>query len=80
MPTTLERSTFATPIGGTIRVKYDNPTGIAVGASQVITKPDGTTLTGTVQQILPYGSAMLSVIACSKPSGMLILPKGSAVA
>jgi hypothetical protein len=80
MATTLERDSFAAPIGAVIQLKFDNPTGIAAGNTLTVTKPDGTTLAGTVTMLLPYGSAKVRVTACSKPSGMLRLPKGSAVA
>jgi hypothetical protein len=80
MATTLERYSFAKPINSYVRLKVVDPTGIAVGNSLTVTKPDGTTLTGTVNQLLPLGQLVLKVTASSKPSGMLLLPKGSAIA
>jgi hypothetical protein len=80
MATTLSRASFAAPLGHYVRLKFVDPTGIAVANSLTVTKADGTTLSGTVTQLLPFGRAVLKVTACSKPSGMLLLPKGSAVA
>jgi hypothetical protein len=80
MATTLERASFAAPLGGYVNLKFDVPTGIAAGQTLTVTKPDGSTLTGLVKKLLPYGSAQIQVTACSKYSGTQLLPKGSAVA
>lgn len=79
MATTLERASFAHPVGGYINLKFDVATGIIAGQTLTITKPDGTTITGNVMQLLPLGQARLKVTSCSKPSGMNLIPKGSAV-
>jgi hypothetical protein len=76
----LSRASFAAPLQGYIKLKFDNPAGIILGDELTVTKPDGTTLTGLITQLLPFGRATFQVGACSKVSGMLLLPKGSTVA
>ena len=80
MATTLERASFSSPLNGWIKVKFDNATGIAAGNTLTFTKADGAILTGTVQKLLPYGSAYVNVATVNRPSGILLLPKGTAVA
>jgi hypothetical protein len=80
MATTLERASFAAPIGAVMRMKFDNPAGIAAGNTLTITLPDGSTLAGNVTKLLPYGAAKMRVTTCSRLSGLLLIPKGSTVA
>ena len=84
--TSLARAVFAKPLGGWINLKLLDPTGVTVGDTLTVTRPatgaspPGGTLSGTVFKLLPLGIAQIHVTACSRPSGALILPKGSAVA
>jgi hypothetical protein len=80
MATTLERASFGNPISGWIKVKFDNPAGIAAGNTLTFTKADGAILTGTVTRLLSSSSAYVNVLTSNRPSGVLLLPKGTAVA
>ena len=77
--TTLARASFANQPLGRVNLKLASTTGVAVGDSMTVTKPDGSTLTGTVRKFIGSTSLKLGVVSASKPSGLLLLPKGSTV-
>lgn len=79
MATTLERASFGKPNSGWLNVKFDNAAGIAAAQTLTFTRGDGATVVGVVQKLLPYGSAYVSVTSSNRPSGVLLLPKGTAV-
>jgi hypothetical protein len=78
--TALARASFANQAGGRVNLKLVTTAGVAVGDTMTVTKPDGSTLTGVVKKFIGTTSLKLSVTAASKPSGLLLLPKGSTVA
>ena len=78
--TALERASFAAPIGMRVNLTLVSTAGVAVGDTMTVTKPDGSTLTGLVRKFIGSTSLKLAVTGSSKPSGLLLLPKGSTVA
>ena len=78
--TFLERASFANQAGGRVNLKLVSTAGVAVGDTMTVTKPDGSTLTGTVKKFIGSTGVKLGVTVVSKPSGLLLLPKGSTVA
>jgi hypothetical protein len=77
--TTLKRASFANQAGGRINLQLVSLTGVAAGDTMTVTKPDGSTLVGVVKKFIGDNSLKLSVTLVSKPSGLLLLPKGCAV-
>ena len=78
--TFLERASFANQAGGRVNLKLVSITGVAVGDTMTVTKPDGSTLQGVVKKFIGGAGVKLGVTIVNKPSGLLLLPKGSAVA
>jgi hypothetical protein len=78
--TTLERASFANQAGGRVNLTLVTTAGVAVGDTMTVTKPDGSTLTGQVKKFIGSTGLKLGVTSVSKPSGLLLLPKGSTVA
>jgi hypothetical protein len=78
--TALERASFANQAGGRVNLTLATTAGVAVGDTMTVTKPDGSTLTGTVKKFIGSTGLKLGVTSVSKPSGLLLLPKGSTVA
>lgn len=81
MATTLERASFANQLGAHINLKFDNPAGIAAGQTLTVTTPPlngAKAITMFVEKLLPFGSASGMVLSIPV-SGVLLLPKGSAV-
>jgi hypothetical protein len=78
--TTLERASFANQAGGRVNLTLVSTVGVAVGDTMTVTKSDGSTLTGTVKKFIGSTGLKLGVTQVSKPSGLLLLPKGSTVA
>lgn len=82
MATTLERASFGNGLGAKINLKFDVPTGIVPGTALTITTPPlngSKVVTCNVVRLLPYGSAVAEVTSVPT-SGLLVIPKGSAVA
>lgn len=78
--TALKRASFANQAGGRINLQLVSLAGVVAGDTMTVTKPDGSTLTGTVRKFIGDNSLKLAVTVVSKPSGLLLLPKGSTVA
>lgn len=77
--TFLERAAFGNQAGGRVNLTLVTTAGVAVGDTMTITVP-GATLVGTVKKFIGSTGLKLGVTSVSKPSGLLLLPKGSAVA
>lgn len=76
--TTLERASFGNQPIGRINLKLNDMTGVAVGDTMTVTTAQGA-VTGTVTKFI--GSSLkLKVASQNRPSGTLLLPKGSPVA
>jgi hypothetical protein len=80
MATTLERASFANQPGGRVNLTLVSTGIIAVGDTLTVTTPSGATLAGTVRKFIGSTGLKLGVTQVSKPSGLLLLPKGSSVA
>ena len=84
MATTLERAAFANQPGGRVLLTLVSTGTIAVGDTLTVTvgsgQSAGATLAGTVKKFIGANMLKLGVTTVSKPSGLLLLPKGSAVA
>jgi hypothetical protein len=84
MATTLERAAFANQAGGRVVLTLVSTGIIAVGDTLTVTinsgASAGATLAGTVKKFIGANQLKLGVTSVSKPSGLLLLPKGSAVA
>jgi hypothetical protein len=84
MATTLERAAFANQAGGRVLLTLVARGAIAAGDPLTVTvgsgQSAGATLTGTVKKLIGANMLKLGVTAVSKPSGLLLLPKGSGVA
>ena len=78
--TALERAAFGNQAGGRVNLTLVTTAGVAVGDTMTITVPGGATLVGTVKKFIGSTGLKLGVTVVSKPSGLLLLPKGSAVA
>ena len=78
--TFLERASFANQAGGRVNLTLVSTAGVAVGDTMTVTVPGGATLAGTVKKFIGSTGLNLGVTVVSKPSGLLLLPKGSAVA
>jgi hypothetical protein len=77
--TALERASFANQAGGRVNLTLVSTAGVAVGDTMTVTKPDGSTLIGTVKKFIGSTGVKVGVTVVSKPSGLLLLPKGSLV-
>ena len=80
MATTLERASFGNQAGGRVLLTLVSTGVIAVGDTLTVTAPGGYTLAGAVKKFIGANQLKLGVTAVSKPSGLLLLPKGSPVA
>jgi hypothetical protein len=84
MATTLERASFANQAGGRVNLTLVSTAGINVGDTMTVTvgsgQSAGATLTGTVKKFIGSTGIKLGVTVVSKPSGLLLLPKGSPIA
>ena len=78
--TTLSRPSFANQAIGRVNLKLVTTAGVVVGDSMTVTKPDGSSMVGTVTKFIGSTGLKLKVVSVSKPSGLLLLPKGSTVA
>jgi hypothetical protein len=78
--TFLERAAFANQAGGRVNLTLVSTAGVAVGDTMTVTVPNGATLAGTVKKFIGSTGLKLGVTTVSKPSGLLLLPKGSAIA
>ena len=77
--TTLERASFANQMGARVNLTLVSTAGVAVGDTMTVTKLDGSTLVGTVKKFIGSTGLKLGVTVVSKPSGLLLLPKGSSI-
>lgn len=77
--TTLERASFANLKYGRTNLKLVTTAGVAVGDSMTVTTAQGA-ITGTVKKFIGSTSLKLGDVTFNRPSGTLILPKGSPVA
>ena len=77
--TFLERAAFGNQAGGRVNLTLVTTAGVAVGDTMTVTVPSGATLAGTVKKFIGSTGLKLGVTVVSKPSGLLILPKGSAI-
>jgi hypothetical protein len=77
--TALERASFANQAGGRVNLTLVSTAGVAVGDTMTVTKPDGSTLIGVVRKFIGSTGVKVGVTVVSKPSGLLLLPKGSLV-
>ena len=64
---------------GRINLNLNDLTGVAVGDSMTVTTAQGA-VTGTVLKFIGSTSVKLKVVSQNRPSGTLLLPKGSPVA
>jgi hypothetical protein len=76
--TTLERASFGNQPLGRINLKLVTTAGVAVGDTMTVTTAQGA-ITGTVTKFIGSTSLKLKVASQTRPSGTLILPKGSPV-
>ena len=77
--TTLERASFSNQPLGKVNLKLVDLTGVAVGDSMSVTTAQGA-VTGTVLKFIGGAGIKLKVASMTRPSGTLVLPKGSPVA
>ena len=77
--TFLERAAFGNQAGGRVNLTLVTTAGVAVGDTMTITVPGGATLAGTVKKFIGSTGLKLGVTVVSKPSGLLLLPKGSSI-
>jgi hypothetical protein len=78
--TFLERASFGNQAGGRVNLTLVSTAGVVVGDTMTVTVLGGATLAGTVKKFIGSTGLKLGVTTVSKPSGLLLLPKGSAVA
>jgi hypothetical protein len=78
--TALECASFANQAGGRVNLTLVSTAGVAVGDTMTVTTPSGATLAGTVKKFIGSTGLKLGVTVVSKPSGLLLLPKGSTIA
>ena len=78
--TTLARASFGNQAIGRVNLKLVTTAGVVIGDTMTVTNPDGSTLTGTVKKFIGSTGLKLGVVSCSKPSGLLLLRAGAAVA
>ena len=77
--TTLERASFSNQPGGKANLKLNDLTGVAVGDTMTVTTAQGA-VTGTVLKFIGGAGLKWKVTSMNRPSGTLVLPKGSPVA
>ena len=77
--TTLARASFSNPPLAKVNLKLVTTAGVAVGDSMTVTTNNGA-VTGTVLKFIGSTSVKLKVASQGRPSGTLLLPKGSPVA
>ena len=77
--TTLERASFSNQPGGKANLKLVDLTGVAVGDTMTVTTANGA-VTGTVLKFIGGAGLKWKVSSMNRPSGTLVLPKGSPVA
>jgi hypothetical protein len=77
--TTLERASFGNQPLGRINLKLVTTAGVAVGDTMTVTTANGA-ITGTVTKFIGSTGLKLKVVSQTRPSGTLLLPKGSTVA
>jgi hypothetical protein len=75
--TNLERASFSNQPLGKVNLKLVDMTGVAVGDTMTVTTANGA-VTGTVLKFMG-ASLKLKVASMTRPSGTLLLPKGSPV-
>jgi hypothetical protein len=78
--TTLARASFGNQPIGRINLKLVTTAGVAVGDTMTVTTASGAAITGTVAKFIGTTSLKLKVASQTRPSGTLLLPKGSTVA
>ena len=77
--TTLERASFSNQPLGKVHLTLVSTAGVAVGDSMTVTSANGA-VTGTVLKFVGSTAIKLKVASMTRPSGTLLLPKGSPVA
>lgn len=77
--TTLERASFAGLKFARINLKLLSTTGVVVGDTMTVTTAQGA-VTGTVKKFIGSTGLKLGDCVYNRPSGTLLLPKGSPVA
>jgi hypothetical protein len=77
--TTLERASFVNLKYGRTNLKLLSTTGVVVGDSMTVTTAQGA-ITGVVKKFIGSTGLKLGDVTFQRPSGTLLLPKGSPVA
>lgn len=77
--TTLERASFTNLKYGRVNLKLLSTTGVVIGDSMTVTTAQGA-VTGVVKKFIGSTSLKLGDCVYNRPSGTLLLPKGSPVA
>jgi hypothetical protein len=78
----LTRPSFAHQVNNWVNIKLTNMTGVAVAGTLTVTVPalyGSYQLIGIVNKLLPFNSVQLNITSVTKPSGIQLLPEGSAV-
>jgi hypothetical protein len=76
--TALERASFGNQPLGRINLTLVSTAGVAVGDAMTVTTAQGA-VTGTVTKFIGSTGLKLKVVSQTRPSGTLLLPKGSPV-